>query len=1268
MAYEIKFIDYITKGEDVRILVDRVEGRHPEHAHDFIEIVYIDAGLALEYSGARAAVMLRKEFSVEKEIAEAYTYICGLGFFELTVNGTLPDDSLLNPYITQYNKTVLYRTFDVTELLKSGKNAIGVELGNAYYNEIGGVWNWQTASWRDDPKLLMNLEIRYTDGSSETVSTDTSWKVTNAGPTVSNSMYYGDTYDARREQTGFSAAGFDDSAWETAAVAAAPEGELRAQMKAPIKRVAEFKPAKIEKLKNGSYLVTAPEMVAGWAKLSGINQAAGSKITLTYGQALNEDGTVVKWGGPDGKTNHWWPHAYIQQDNYIAKGTGDESFEPKFSYKGHQYIQIDGFEGELTAENITIYRVSNGVDHISTFTSSNEMLNQLHLMMQRAMANNFQGEHCDPVLEKCGWLGDANVSLGSLMYSYDMAASLPGWLAVMEDCFEQYGSVTVTAPTADWWIDNTPVWNTLFVYGIEGLEQYFGTAEYAAGKYDVLRRYALMQIEELKKNGWVWGDGGLGDWVAPIGGSDPDVAYNENISEGAGITATSLLYGVLDYMSGLAVRLDKADDAAEYRDAMQKVYAAFNKKFYKAEQGIYQTDYWTQIGTRTRYRQTDNLVALRFGLVPDEYVETVVENLIADIREKDYHLDTGCVGTRYILPVLCDYGYADIAYRIVTQTSYPSWGFWLENGATSTWEMWESTTRSYDRYFLGTYDEWFYSHLAGVTDIVDGYKTFSVKPGIMGDLTSAGAAIDTPRGSLEAGWQLSDDAMAEVKVTVPFGATAKIYLPTASADGVMLDGKVHSTEIDGVKEITVVDGQAVVTVGSGSYLFRSPTDRITVYKKGLRSAVAEAEGFDAAALDTATREKYDQALAAAKTVLENASATQDDVNGALEALRNLLDLLNGSGARQALRAQIEAAEAEQPLETHYPVDKRKAYRTSLAAAKAAVNDYTLDDAALDAAAETLKNALEDLKASKAENLALGKKATVSSTHDDDYWGWNLSYLNDGQIRHESRQAGEYVGYSSETTPDVNHVEWVSIDLGEVRSVDNVVIYPASSLVDGKWLGYGMPEGFRIQLSADGENWETVLTERDYPLPEYGPLSFSFNAGKARYVRLYADSLRAKGTDSNSYRLQLCEMEVYSLAKEEEACTLTSEQYAISADGFISAVPAGTEVQSFLSGLTCTCGKLEVLDAAGKAVTSGKMCTGMTLRHTDGTPASYVVAVSGDLDGDGGVTVSDVVALRALIVRGESTAAERLAGDFDVSKSLTVSDVVELPALIVRGAA
>lgn len=1239
----------------------------PDQAVDFGADPW-GSGLALEYSGARAAVLLRKEFSVEKEVKEAFAYICGLGFFELTVNGKLPDDSLLNPYITQYNKTVLYRTFDVTSLLQSGENAVGVELGNAYYNEIGGVWNWQTASWRDDPKLLMNLEIHYTDGTKETLSTDTSWTVTDEGPTVSNSMYYGETYDARREQTGFSSPGFDDAAWQAAAPAAAPEGELRAQMKAPIKRVASFAPAKIERLANGSYLVTAPEMAAGWMKLSGINEAAGRKITITYGQALNEDGTVVKWGGADGKTNHWWPHAYIQQDNYIAKGAGNESFEPKFSYKGHQYIQIDGLTSEPKAEDITIYRVSNAVDQISEFSSSNEMLNELHQMMQRAMANNFQGEHCDPVLEKCGWLGDANVSLGSLMYSYDMAATLPGWLAVMEDCFEQYGTVTVTAPTADWWIDNTPVWNTLFVYGVEDLERYFGTAGYAADQYDVLRRYTQMQIAELEKNGWVWGDGGLGDWVAPIGGSDPNAAYNENISEGAGITATSLLYGVLKYMAALADRLGQTDDAAEYRAAMEKVYAAFNAKFYKPEAGIYQTDYWTQIGTRTRYRQTDNLVALRFGLVPEENVRTVVDNLVADIREKDYHLDTGCVGTRYILPVLCDYGYSDIAYRIVTQTTYPSWGYWLENGATSTWEMWEATTRSYDHYFLGTYDEWFYSHLAGVTDIADGYRSFSVKPGIMGDLTSAGTAIDTPRGRLESGWTLGTAGEAELRVTVPFGSTAQIWLPTGNTSGVLLDGEVVSEAADGVKTVETVDGQVVITVGSGSYVFQSPTDRISVYKESLRSALAQAESFDPAALDAATRETYNRAIDGAKATLEDAAATQEAVNEALAVLESLLDLLNGSEARQALREQIAGAQAEPILETHYPSGALESYHTTLTAAKQAAGDYTAADAALVAAGEALKNALSDLLAAKYENLAVGKTAAASSTHDDDYWGWNLSFLNDGLVKHDSRQQGEYVGYSSETTPDVDHAEWVSIDLGKVCTVNNVVFYPASSRVDGKMLGYGCPIDFKIQLSTDGKTWETVREEHDYPLPEYGPLSFSFDGREARYVRLYADSLRPKGTDANSYRLQLCELEVYSLPQTGEKCVLASDRYTVSDDGYISGVDAATRVEDFLASLGCACGKLAVYDAAGETVTSGRIGTGMVLRHEGGEISAYTIAVTGDLDGDGGVTVSDVVALRGRIVQGNSAKYELLAGDLDPSGSLTVSDVVALRSLIVRGAA
>lgn len=1187
------------------------------------------SGVSLEPTGGRAAVMLRKEFQVKKEIKEAYAYICGLGFFELTVNGRLPDDSVLNPFTTQYNKRVLYRTFDVTELLKQGGNAVGVELGNSYYNEIGGVWNWPTAKWRDDPKLLINLEIKYTDGTSDMVVSDTDWTVTSDGPITSNSMYYGDTYDARKEQPGWNSTGFDDSGWQKAAVVDAPEGVLSSQMKAPVKRVAEYPPKEIKKLANGSYILTAPEMTAGWIKLVNINEQAGKKITITYGQRLNTDGTVKRYGGADGEISNWWPHAYIQQDNYICKGTGNESYEPKFSFKGHQYIQIDGYSGELTADDVTIYRTSNDVDTISEFESSNPLFNQLHGMMRAAMANNFQGEHCDPVLEKNGWTGDANVSLGSLMYNFDMTGSLPGWIQVMEDCFDQYGTVPVMAPTADWWIDNSAVWNTLYVYGVEGLGNYFGTGEYAEKQYDTMRKYALKQIGELGGNGWVWYDGQLGDWVSPIGGTDPNVQYNENISEGSGITGTAFVYGVLDYMARLAGSLGKTADAAEYREAMGKVYSAFQTKFYKADKGYYETNTWSQIGTRTRYRQTDNLVPLAFGLVPEEHVESVVANLIKDIEEKDYHLDTGCVGTRYILPVLCDYGYEDVAYKIATQTTYPSWGFWVENGATSTWEMWEATSRSFDHYFLGTYDEWFYSHLAGITDIENGYESFTVKPGLIGDLTYVNASVDTVRGKLSVNWQRNQDDTATVKLTVPFGSTAQVLLPAAEQKGVSLDGKNVSSASSGVKKVEKKDGQILVTVGSGKYSFTTATDGVKVYKDGLKSSIKKAEGIDSSTLDPETLKSYEKALAAAKQAADDSTATQTAVNEAKAELDSVLAALEGSEARKALKALVEGCRSAGYLPTHYPADKWNAYESALLTAAKLSGDYRIEDGRLLQAKGHLEDALTGLQQSKAVNLALNQPPAASSTHNDDYWGWNISFLTDGIAPHEGRQAGEYVGYCSNLTPDKDHTEWVSVNLGKKEQINNVVFYPASSLVDGKMMGYGFPRDFKIQVSDDNETWTTVHEETGYPLPEYGPLSFSFDPVEARYVRLYAESLRPKVTDSNSYRLQLCEMEVYNLPQDTQGQALTyielsvgtldpvfhigTYSYTASAgkyDGSVRVIPyAAGDTQILVNGNPVESGKASaaILLAAGKNT--------ITIKAGDGSAAkTYTIVITKEAGG------------------------------------------------------
>ncbi len=767
-------------------------------------------GMAGRTLDSRSAILLRKSFLISKPIAEAYIYICGLGFFTLDMNAEPVDDSVLNPLITQYDETVSYRTFEVTHLLKKGNNVVDVMLGNSYYNEIGGVWNWQRAAWRDIPKMIFRMDVRYADGSSETIVSDSDWKARDNGPIRANSMYYGEVYDARMER--------EDGGWSDAVQVKPPLGTLRAQMHAPIRRIAGFKPEAIVRLGESSWRVQSPEMMAGWIKLSGIRQKTGDKITFTYGQKLEPDGSVHRYGGKDGELADWYPDACFQQDIYYCSGQGEESYEPVFSYKGFEYVQIDGIQG-LTEEQIIIYRISNDVEVISQFKCSNDMFNRLHRCMRMAMTNNFQGEHCDPMLEKNGWLGDVNVSLDSMMFTFDMPSCMPGLIRLMEDGQKIYGIVPMMLPAADWGIENAAVWNTLLVYGMEGIKNYFGMNVYMAEHYDSLRIFALQDIDQIRENGWVWPDNQLGDWVSPLGGNDPQVSYDEHSSEGSGIVGTAFVYGMLRVMAEFASILDRQEDAEEYCMAMENIYRAFQDKFYDKEHQLYRTTVWKQVGTRTRYRQTSNLVAVAFGLADQENEGAVVQNLVADIVQKNYHLDTGCVGTRYILPVLCDYGYADVAYKIATQTTYPSWGYWLENNAKSTWEMWEASTRSFDHYFLGTYEEWFYSHLAGIQDVKNGYQTFLISPIFYRELEYVRAEVRTVRGILISNWHWNEGWIVVLKVVIPFGAEAKLHFPVKKESSVRLGGDKVTEGIDGIRMIDAQEDHLYITVGSGSYMF-----------------------------------------------------------------------------------------------------------------------------------------------------------------------------------------------------------------------------------------------------------------------------------------------------------------------------------------------------------------------------------------------------------------------------------------------------------------
>lgn len=754
--------------------------------------------------GDRAAILLRKEFTAKADVTEATVYMSGIGYSTLRVNGTLADDCFLDPCNTQYNKTVLYRTFDVTSLVKSGAaNALAVELGNGFYNEEGGVWNWGGAEWKDTPKLLFWMVVKYADGTTDTVISDDTWKATNQGPTSFNSIYYGEYYDARKEMTGWDKPGYDDSAWSNAVKAKAPAGKLECQLQDPVRRTETFAPTEIKKLSDGSYVVYCPEMVAGWAKLNIKGAEAGQEIILTYSEKLNSNGSVQRLGGKDGVSNNWWPEFYIMTDHYTAKGDAVEVFEPKFSYKGFRYIQIWNYPGELTKDDVVIYRTSNDVATTGAFECSNDLLNKMHQMMLTTVKNNLQGKPTDcPVWEKNGWLGDFNVALASMNYNLDMSTMTENFVEIMESCFEQYGLVPPMVPTAGWNIGENYVWNTVYVFAVYDNYKVYGSLEYLKEQYATMKKYADGVVTKMRLNRWVCPDGQLGDWVSPVG-TNPNANYNENPSEGSGIVGTALVYQMLNDMSEIANLLGYSSDAASFQGSMQNIYKSFNTKFFNKTKGYYETTTWNQIGTRTKYRQSSNLLPLAVGLVPEENRTSVIESLLKDIRDKKNHLDTGCVGTKFILPVLSDLGYGDLAYSIATQTTYPSWGFMIAKGSTSLWEMWEATSRSLDHYFLGTYEEWFYSHLAGIKDMNNGYETFTVQPYVLGDLSYVTCSVNTVRGKVESSWVKGEDGTITMTVEIPFGSTATVILPVENPASVTVNGS--STEA------------GTLTLGSGRY-------------------------------------------------------------------------------------------------------------------------------------------------------------------------------------------------------------------------------------------------------------------------------------------------------------------------------------------------------------------------------------------------------------------------------------------------------------------
>lgn len=735
--------------------------------------------------------LLRKNFSITKQVASARAYISGLGYYVLSIDGHRIGDRVLDPGFTVYNDRALYSTYDVTSPVRTlGRHTVGVALGRGFFGLYPQDTSyWGTAPWLANPEFRLKLAVTYTDGTSTTITSDGTWQI-HAGPTVSDSVYMGEIYDARNALPGWNTPLYDASAWSQATVRSAPASNLSSERMAPIRVVDSMRAEQITNPKPGTYVFKFPVMTAGWAQLR-VTGEAGTKVTLRYGETLNADGTVNNAGDP-GITN-----GPIQTDTYILSGEGVETWQPQFSYKGFQYVEVDGYPGTPAVSDVTAQVVHTDLPSAGNFTSSDNMLNTIHTMARRTILNNMHSIMTDtPMFEKRGWLDDVIELAPTTDDNFAMQLFYRNWLTSMQEDQGPSGNGVQLAPNnaPAGTSDVTPTWGGALVILPWQMYQDYGDIDVLASSYGSMKSY--VDYVAAGASNFIQ-PGFYGDWTPPGSAYPP---------EGPQLVDTAYSYLETQILAKAAAVLGYSTDAAHYEQLSSQIQSAFNATFLDSVAGVYHTD------IDAGYRQVSNVLPLVFGLVPDNLVTTVAQNLDANVKALGYHLNTGEVGTKLLLPALTTQGYVDSAYNVATQQTYPSWGYWISNGATTMWESWELTTRSRDHAFKGTIDDWFYRYLVGIQPAAPGYAEITFRPYVPADLGHAAASQETVRGLVASSWTKNGNAF-ELDVTVPVNAIATVYVPLFGNDNV------HAT--NGAKLLRIEDGAAVYPVGSGRWQFIS---------------------------------------------------------------------------------------------------------------------------------------------------------------------------------------------------------------------------------------------------------------------------------------------------------------------------------------------------------------------------------------------------------------------------------------------------------------
>ena len=769
------------------------------NASDYSQPASFDVGLlsAGDWKGQwiGGANLLRKEITLPGKVVRARAYVTALGYYEFRINGEKIGCNDLDPAWTTYPVRVLYSTYDITSHLRSGKNALGAMIGGGWALLDGG----DVPAPYKQPALLLQVNIELADGKTVQIASDNSWKVTQ-GPIVSDSVWDGEVYDARRELPGWDSPGFDDSAWKAAEILEGSKGIRSAQMMPPIQDVDSLVPIALTNPRPGVYVYDLGQNISGWADLHVVGPR-GAQVQLRYSELLYDTGMINRENIRGAKS----------RDIYILRGEGEEDYHPRFTYHGFRYVEVTGYPGTPSLDSLRGHVVHSAVQTTGSFVASKPLLNQLHKIIRWSDLTNLASvpTDCDQRDERQGWLGDAQTSAEGMMLNFDMAAFYTNFVRDLRDVQDASGTLTDTVPHRYGSRPADTAWGTAFPLISWYVYQQNGDRRILEENYDGLKKYVEFLRTRAPDN--VLRYSYYGDWVAL------------EKTPGAEVSDFYYYYDTL-LLAKMAAVLGNSADAGSYTQLAAEIKDAFNKEFFDAKTGNYAN------GT-----QTANALPLFLDMVPKDHRGQVAGNLDNDILyHHDTHLTTGFIGVRYLMPLLTELGDSYLAYDLAVQTTYPSWGYMAANGATTLWELWQNKTgpsmNSHDHHMMGSVDAWFYESLGGINVDPDhpGYRHIRIEPQVVRDLTSVSATVGTVRGNVTSSWT-HEPGVITLQVDVPVNSTATVSIPK---DEEMTQITVHEGDrtvwekgqfVEGTPGVTagkLVDGRAVLEVGSGHYAFR----------------------------------------------------------------------------------------------------------------------------------------------------------------------------------------------------------------------------------------------------------------------------------------------------------------------------------------------------------------------------------------------------------------------------------------------------------------